>query len=91
MKEYQLRDMATGLFDTGKNQSGYEPPSGHVHQRSYTHIVWGKRGKRFKQLNHLSLRLSYVTDVIMSTWEVIEYELVESSRFSAMTLAKAKK
>lgn len=87
MKEYQLRDMATGLFDTGK-LSYDESQNGKVR---HTYIMWGKRGKRFKMLNHLTIRLNNsITEPVKQTWEVIEYELVETSRFSAVTVTKRK-
>lgn len=88
MKAYQLRDMATGLFDTGKlvrewsKEKGYGP----------TCIKWGKKGKVFKALNHLTLRLNHsLSEPVKSTWEIIEYELVETSRFSAATVAAKRK
>lgn len=81
MKEYQLRDMATGLFDSGRTEHERIPAS-------VTRIKWDKKGKRWKMLNHLSSHLRHITEPIKPTWEVIEYELVETGRFSAATLAK---
>lgn len=84
MKAYQLRDMATGLFDTGKLERSYSREHGY----GPTRIKWGKKGKVFKALNHLTLRLNHsLSEPVKSTWEVIEYELVECSRFSAVTVA----
>ena len=85
MKEYQLRDMATGLFDTGKTERPFTSETGWGPRR----IKWGKKGKRFKMLNHLTNRLNNgISEPVKSTWEIIEYTLIEACRFSAATVTK---
>jgi len=72
MKIYRIRDTATGLFSKGgmdANQSKWQ---------------WGKTGKVWKGLGPLRLHLNQFLvggdgkPGIPSTWEVIEYELVET-------------
>jgi len=85
MKEYQLRDMATGLYDSGKTECDWDSAT---RRHGPTRIKWSKSGKRWKQLNHLTSHLRHVTEPIRSTWEVVEYELVETGCFSAAVLAR---
>lgn len=78
LKEFQVRDMSTGLFDSGRTSGG--------------RIVWSKRGKRWKTLGYVKLHFNTsVREPIRSTWEIVEYELTETSRFSAAIIVDNKK
>jgi hypothetical protein len=78
VKAYRIRDMATGLFD-----SGY----GELYR-----INWSKKAKVWKHLGHVKSHLNFCSEPIKPTWEVIENEVieVEVSRFSAVALVKKK-
>lgn len=69
LKVYMVRDMATGLFDTGK-----------------THPSWSRAGKRWKSLGYVRGHFTSMRVPVKSTWEIVEYELVETGRFSAASI-----
>lgn len=76
MRDHVIRDMTTGLYlhSIAPNNS----------------IRWkDKKARRFKRLSDVSsfLRTNFGASV-PTTWEIIEFELVEVGRFSAATLAK---
>lgn len=75
MKIYRIRDTATGLFSKGGSDANVAKGSS----------CWSKKGKVWNGLGPLRLHLNMfledghcTTKGIPSTWEVIEYELVET-------------
>ena len=75
MKIYRIRDTATGLYSKGGSDANVD--SGHS--------CWSKKGKVWTGLGPLRMHLNqFLSDGyckkkgIPSTWEVIEYELIET-------------
>ena len=77
LKDYVIRDMQSGLYARGTDNKG--------------NVVWGKRPRRYKRLSDLSTSISYVKEPILSTWEIIEHQMVESARFSVATIINRNK
>ena len=78
LKEFMVRDMSTGLFDSGHTYDGK--------------IRWSKRGKRWRSLGYVKSHFNTsVREPIRSTWEIVEYELTETSKFSAAIIVDNRK
>lgn len=79
-KVYKIRDMQTGLYQV----SGY-------------HIGWSKDGKLWKTMGPMKthiknvMKYSRVSPDQVSLWEIVEYEIVESGRYSAGSLLTSKR
>jgi hypothetical protein len=80
LKEFQLRDLVTGLYDTGRIGSRDRK------------IVWGTKGKRWKRLSDLSSHLSWMKGerTFLCTWIVVEYDVTEVAGFPVTILIKDK-
>lgn len=75
MKIYRIRDTATGLFSKGGSNANVDSGS----------FCWSKKGKIWTGIgplkNHLNMFINneYNKHGLPSTWEVIEYEVVETA------------
>jgi hypothetical protein len=78
LKDFIIRDMLTGAFCSGSKAD----------ENRVIRLTWAKKPRRFRKIADVSSFLSYVTEPIQPTWEVIEYESHIVSRFPAITIRR---